>query len=156
MITLLRMITYITTATKYIRVYLMSLQSKQLELDCKLQSLMEIWIAKGSDKDADALTRAVLKAVLFVAEQLQQKAVFLGQARFSFKHASSQLSWTWRWGRVLLILFQVVSKSAYYLPHPYMSYKCVHRKFSIILYRKEGDILTSLSWALGNAQYSQA
>jgi len=46
---------------------LTSLQSKQQEPDCTLQSLMEIWIAKGGDKDTDALTRAVLKAVLFVA-----------------------------------------------------------------------------------------
>jgi len=49
---------------------------------------MEIWIAKGSDKDSDALTRAVLKAVLFVAEQLlQQKAVLLPWASQIFLQA---------------------------------------------------------------------
>lgn len=32
----------------------------------------------------------------------------------------------------------------------HMKYKCVHRKFGIILYRHEGDLLTSLSWVLGS------
>ena len=31
-----------------------------------------------------------------------------------------------------------------------MSYKCIHKKFGTILYRKGGDPLISLSWALGN------
>jgi len=67
---------------------LTSLQSKQQEPDCMLQSLMEIWIAKGGDKDTDALTRAVLKAVLFVAEQLlQQKTVLLPWASQIFLQA---------------------------------------------------------------------
>ena len=30
-----------------------------------------------------------------------------------------------------------------------MSYKCIHRKFGTVLFRKGGDLLTSLSWALG-------
>ena len=33
----------------------------------------------------------------------------------------------------------------------HMSYKCIHKRFGTILYRKEGDILTSLSWALSNS-----
>ena len=35
--------------------------------------------------------------------------------------------------------------------HSHMQHKCVHRKFGIILFRKGGDLLTSLSWALGRA-----
>lgn len=30
-----------------------------------------------------------------------------------------------------------------------MEYKCIHMKFGTVIYRKEGDLLTSLSWALG-------
>ena len=51
-------------------------------------SLTEIWRAKASDKDRDRLTVAVLKAALFVAEQLlQQKAVLLPQASQVFFQA---------------------------------------------------------------------
>ena len=33
--------------------------------------------------------------------------------------------------------------------HPYMEYKCVHRKYGTMLFRRGGDLLTSLSLALG-------
>ncbi len=32
-----------------------------------------------------------------------------------------------------------------------MEYKCIHKKFGIVLYRRDGDLLTSLSWALGSS-----
>lgn len=58
-----------------------ALESKQQEPDCMLQSVMDIWIVKCNEENTDALTRAVLKVVLFVAEQLlQQKAVLLPKA----------------------------------------------------------------------------
>ena len=31
----------------------------------------------------------------------------------------------------------------------HLDYKCIHKKFGIMLYWRNGDILTSLSWALG-------
>ena len=31
----------------------------------------------------------------------------------------------------------------------FLDFKCIHQRFGTILYRKNGDILTSLSWALG-------
>ena len=37
--------------------------------------------------------------------------------------------------------------------NPYIEYKCVHKKYGAVLYRKSGDILTSLSWALGAISY---
>ena len=131
-----------------------------------LQSLMEIWTAKGGDKDTDALTRAVLKAVLFVAEQLlQQKAVLLPWASQIFLQAyqlhrtgsikSAELNLEVGESTVKFSSRWLLNQLIIYL-NPYMSYKCVHRKFGTILYRKGGDILTSLSWALGTAQYSQA
>ena len=33
-----------------------------------------------------------------------------------------------------------------------MLYKCMHKKFGTILYCRGGDILTSLSWALGSSR----
>ena len=64
------------------------MESQLKEPDCMLCSLTEIWRAKASDKDTDRLTVAVLKAALFVAEQLlQQKAVLLPQASQVFLQA---------------------------------------------------------------------
>uniref|UniRef100_A0A1X7UL74 Uncharacterized protein n=2 Tax=Amphimedon queenslandica TaxID=400682 RepID=A0A1X7UL74_AMPQE len=34
--------------------------------------------------------------------------------------------------------------------HEHLSYKCIHKKFGTILYNKRGDLLKSLSWALGS------
>ena len=34
----------------------------------------------------------------------------------------------------------------------HMSYKCIHKKFGVVLYRKNGDLLYILSWALGSNQ----
>ena len=67
---------------------LKSLESQLQEPDYMLCSLTEIWRAKASDKDTDRLTVAVVKAALFVAEQLlQQKAVLLPQASQVFLQA---------------------------------------------------------------------
>ena len=35
---------------------------------------------------------------------------------------------------------------------PFITYKCIHKKFGILIFRKGGDILTSLSWAISRAQ----
>ena len=37
----------------------------------------------------------------------------------------------------------------------HMSYTCIHKKFGTILYRKHGDILTALSWALGTSHLNE-
>jgi len=37
--------------------------------------------------------------------------------------------------------------------HLYLQYKCIHRKFGTVLFRKGGHLLASLSWALGAIQY---
>ena len=33
--------------------------------------------------------------------------------------------------------------------HSYMRYKCIHKRFDVILYRNGGDLLQTLSWELG-------
>ena len=35
---------------------------------------------------------------------------------------------------------------------PFITYKCIHKKFGTLIFRKGGDILKSLSWELGRAQ----
>ena len=47
------------------------------------------------------------------------------------------------------ILFQVAVKEVLAQLHLHMEYKCVHKKFDTLLYNKNGDLLVSLSWALG-------
>jgi hypothetical protein len=32
-----------------------------------------------------------------------------------------------------------------------MNYKCIHKEFGVILYRNNGDLLSSLSWAQGSS-----
>ena len=38
---------------------------------------------------------------------------------------------------------------------PFITYKCIQKKFGTLIFRKNGDILTSLSWALGRAQIGE-
>ena len=131
-----------------------------------LCSLTEIWRAKASDKDTDRLTVAVLKAALFVAEQLlQQKAVLLPQASQVFLQAygvnhtgsikSVELNLEVGEGTVQFSSRWLLNQLIVYLS-PYMSYKCVHMKFGTILYHKGVDLFTSLSWPLGTALQLQA
>ena len=37
----------------------------------------------------------------------------------------------------------------------HVQYKCVYKKFGVILYRTNGDLLKSLSWALGSSSTTQ-
>lgn len=145
---------------------LKSLEPQLQEPDCMLWSLTEIWRAKASDKDTDRFTVAVVKAALFVAEQLlQQKAVLLPQASQVFLQAygvnhiggikSVELNLEVGEGAVQFCSRWLLNQLIVYLS-PYMSYKCVHMKFGTILYRKEVDLLTSLSWALGTVLHLQA
>ena len=75
-----------------------------------------IWIVKCNDKNTDALTRAVLKVVLFVAEQLlQQKAVLLPKACKVFLQAFG----VYHWGSISsLELHLEVGESNAWVIHP--------------------------------------
>ena len=114
---------------------------------------------KYKDYSTDLLTKAVLKAVLHVSEHLlHQKAVLLPDVCHDFLEAfgithyggiasvdlrlemgDSTVQFSSRW-----LLHQLII----YL-HPYLQYKCIHMKFGTVLFRKGGDLLVSLSWALG-------
>ena len=104
----------------------------------------------------DTLTIALLTSVVHVAtELLQDRALLLPQvcdvflSKYGTVRNSSQLylevgdsevQFSSRW-----LLHQLIV----YL-HSYMRYKCIHKKFGIVLYRNGGDLLQSLSWALGS------
>ena len=104
----------------------------------------------------DTLTIALLTSVVHVAtELLQDRALLLPQvcdvflSKYGTVRNSSQLylgvgdsevQFSSRW-----LLHQLIV----YL-HSYMRYKCIHKMFGIVLYRNGGDLLQSLSWALGS------
>ena len=105
------------------------------------------------------LTKAILLAVIFVAQHLlEHKAVLLPWVCQKFLQAY-EISYTGNINQVNLILemgeSSVMFSSRWPLKqligylNPYMLCKCIHMKYGTILYRKGIDTLVSLSWALG-------
>ena len=104
----------------------------------------------------DTPTIALLTSVVHVAtELLQDRALLLPQvcdvflskygtvrnpSQLYLEVGDSEVQFSSRW-----LLHQLIV----YL-HSYMRYKCIHKKFGIVLYRNGGDLLQSLSWALGS------
>ena len=109
------------------------------------------------------LAKSILHSVPFVANIIQSnKAVLLPQvSRFFLENyisSSNQISldndksiineegtvtFNSRW-----MLYQLKLHLYSHLVH-----KCIHKKYGTILYRKDGDLLTSLSWALGTNSF---
>ena len=124
----------------------------------QLQQSIEEWVSKYNDENSDKLTKAILEAVIYVARNLlMDKAILLPWAckvflqaydteligsikstRVSIDTGDSCLLFTGKW-----LLNELITHL-----NPYMLYKCVHMKFGTILYRKGGDLLVTLSWAL--------
>ena len=141
-----------------------SLKSSQSSDDNTLQQAVEKWVNKHNDDCTDKLTKAILKAVTYVANHLLvEKALLLPwacqvfleaydvqhtgsikSAKITIETGESTVMFTSRW-----LLHQLII----YL-NSYMPYKCVHMKFGTILYRTGIDILVSLSWALSAVPFS--
>ncbi len=99
---------------------------------------------------------ALITVSVFVGnELLNQKAIVLPRVSklFTEKYGSdgdmynmyieindTTIKYTSKWLLEQLILLLGV----------HMDYKCIHKKFGVILYRHNGDLLCSLSWALGS------
>ena len=140
-----------------------SLKSSQSSND-SLQQAVEKWVSNHNDDCTDKLTKAIHKAVIYVANQLLvEKAVLLPwacqvfleaydiqhtgsikSAKITIETGESTVMFTSRW-----LLHQLII----YL-NSYMSYKCVHMKFGTVLYRTGIDIMVSLSWALSAIPFS--
>ena len=137
---------------------------KSSQADNTLEQAVEMWVNKHNDNSTDKLTKAILKTVIYVANQLLVgKAVLLPwacqvfldaydiqhtgsikSAKVTIETGESTVIFTSRW-----LLHQLII----YL-NSYMSYKCVHMKFGTILYSTGIDILVSLSWALSAVPFS--
>ena len=108
---------------------------------------------------ATHLNKSILEAVIFIAYHLKQNKALLVQLQlFSQNHNtgskvtsnSSAINLnletddsTIKFNSCWLLNSLIINLNAY------LEFKCVHRQFGTMLYRRNGDILTSLSWALG-------
>ena len=128
------------------------------------QSLTEIITSlkgKLSNIDGDRLASCIEQVVVYVAQSLQHdRALLLSDvsrmflesygfeldggaitdALYELEGLEGTVKFSSRW-----LLQQLILQL-----HEHMSYRCVHKKFGTILYNKRGDLLKSLSWALGS------
>ena len=130
--------------------------------DDMLLKSIDDWEAIKKDYNTDQLTKAVLSSVIFVAKYLLlQKALLLPWVCQVFLSAYG-IQYTGDIKSVQVILEvgdSSVKFSSRWLLHQlithldgYMMHKCIHMKFGTILYRRGGDILVALSWALSTSQ----
>ena len=122
---------------------------------------IDIWGLAEVENCDDKVTNSILESVLFVAKHLlEDKALLLTTVASVFiesytgekvnnmlesieiEMGNSTIKFSNRW-----LLNQLIC----YL-NKYMLCRCVHRKYGTILYKRDGDILVSLSWALGAAK----
>ena len=85
-----------------------------------------------------SVTISLLASMLHVA--MLARSLLLPQACAIFlrKCGAAVPGGEGQWGTIWLIVCL----------HSYMRYKCIHRKFGVLLYRNGGDLLKSLPWVL--------
>ena len=120
------------------------------------------WEATKKAHNTDQLIKAVLSSVIFVAKYLLiQKALLLPWVCQVFLTAYGiQYTGDIKSIQVTLVVGDSSVKfSSRRLLHQliihldgYMMHKCIHMKFGTVLYRRGGDILVALSWALSTTQ----
>ena len=128
--------------------------------ETQLVHLIDTWKMALTDEKITAVTQATLHAVLYVADEIMhQRAVLLPSVSKVFLAAYTTDSETDSNVHVLAVGEGTVKYTTRWLLNQiilhlqsFINYKCVHRKFGTIIFRKGGDILTSLSWALGRMQ----
>ena len=128
--------------------------------ETQLMHLIDTWKMALTDEKITAVTQATLHAVLYVADEIMhQRAVLLPSVSIVFLAAYTTDSETDSNVHVLAVGEGTVKYTTRWLLNQiilhlqsFINYKCVHRKFGTIIFRKGGDILTSLSWALGRMQ----
>ena len=124
-----------------------------------LQSIKE-WEITKDNTSTDQLTKAILSSVIYVAKSLLlQKALLLPWVCEVFLNAYGFQSTDGIKSIILEVGDSNVQYSSWWLLHQliahldgYMMHRCVHMKFGTVLYRKGGDVLVALSWALNASQ----
>ena len=132
-------------------------KGSDLGTDEQLMDLIEIWKCKLACEDINAVDNAIFHAVLHVANEiLHLRAVLLpcvcnlfiaaysanDEQDINLEVGEGTVKFTSRW-----LLNQIILHL-----ETFIKYKCIHKKFGILIFRAGGDILTIISWALGRAQ----
>ena len=132
-----------------------------------LEDLADIWQHVLCDENSDELTKAMLASVLYVADEFKNhRAVLLPHVSRVFIMKYQDLTSTdqshflenqmleGREGTIKFTSSWLLKKLKMHL-NKHIECKCIHKKFGTILFKKGGDLLTSLSWALGSAKTDQ-
>ena len=135
------------------------LQDMKLNQESYDSALIEIIEEVKHRVCSDKASHALNKVITFVATQLlHQKAVLLPQASRYFLEVYGADPFTSMYDLQIEMEQSIISYSSrWLLGHlivnlgVHMRYKCVHNRIGIILYRHKGDLLKSLSYALGNS-----
>lgn len=123
------------------------------------------WLQEQNDINTSEVTKSVLEAVVFVANHLRQdKALLLSAASTVFAEHYTRETLTCSISSLSLTIETEEStlkfSSRWLLNNliihlnNFLNFKCIHQRYGMMLYRKNGDILTSLSWALGASNSS--
>ena len=130
----------------------------------QLQNFISIWEYKYSDPNTDKLTKCILHVVLHLAKVLlENQAVLLPKLSRMFLNMymnnspeeclSVECTIETEDGSVKFTSKWLLKQVLVYLHH-HLESKCVHKRYGTVLYPKNGDLLTCLSWALGVSQNS--
>jgi hypothetical protein len=145
------------------------LNDQSVSYDSSLLEDITSWSYTKNDTETDLLTKAILETVIFVAQRLfENKALLLSTACIAFLEKYSDESHETEINSVSDVSIEIaIGNSAIKFTsrwllrqltlhlHRYMESKCIHKKFGTALCRKDGDLLISLSWALGQCGAKQ-
>lgn len=144
---------------------------KELELnsshttDIRLSNDIEMWqLAQSTTKNK--VTSCTLKTVIYVAKHLlQNKALLLSTVSIFFAEAYTESAVTCNASEIELTLEtddSILRFSSKWLLnnlivhlHEFLQFKCIHKRFGTIRYHRNGDLITSLSWALSSSAFSE-
>ena len=132
------------------------------DVESELRSKIEDWKKIRDSEGTQDVDKAILHTTVYVAiEIMNQRALLLSQASnvFLWAYANDNCS-DINNTRVLDVgdsstNDRLLNNLILYL-QPYNEYKCVHKRFGTILYWRDGDILTSLLWALERAHIKES
>ncbi len=137
---------------------------KMHEQNNTLADLIDIWKHTLSNENNDELTRATLHSALYVADEfINQHAVLLPHVSRVFLckyEANAQSNFRehlileGKEGTVKFTTSWLLKKLKMYLGK-HIECICIHKKIGTVLFRKGGDLLVSLSHALGAARTNE-
>ncbi len=127
--------------------------------NAQILNYISIWEYTKSDPNTDKLTKCTLHIVLHLAKALcDNQAMLLPTLSRMFlsmymDNSSADCIVDTEEGSVNFTSKWLLKQVLLYLHH-HLKFKCVHRRYGTVLFPKNSDLLTCLSWALGRSQNS--